>query len=338
MWSERPLILGHILEPEAAPHQIGLSPAFALCWNPAESRRRHAEAAIPMMHRTPVQTLSVREAIAWGAQRVRATQPRLAAEVLLAHVLGVSRAYLLAHPERALTDVEWEAFAQLVARSARGEPLFYLIGEREFYGLPFKVTPAVLIPRPETEHLVDAALEWARSRAYRAYAPLIFADIGTGSGCIAVALAVYLPNSRGYATDLSPEALAVARENAARHGVAHRLTFLEGDLCAPLPEPVDLLIANLPYVARSEWEGLDLAIREYEPILALDGGPDGLDVIRRFLAQAPGFLRPMGAVFLEIGAGQGAAVLDLARRAFPQAVIRLLKDAAGLDRVVAITH
>lgn len=291
-----------------------------------------------MLHPTQIRALSVREAIAWAAQRVRATQPRLAAEVLLAHTLGVSRVYLLAHPERVLTDSEWETFAQLVARSAQGEPLFYLIGEREFYGMPFKVTPAVLIPRPETEHLVDAALEWARSRAYRAYTPLTFADIGTGSGCIAVALAVYLPNSRGYATDLSPEALEIARENATRHGVVHRLTFLEGDLCAPLPEPVDLLVANLPYVARSEWEELDPAIREYEPILALDGGPDGLQVIRRFLAQAPDYLRPMGAVFLEIGAGQGAAVLDLARSAFPRAVVRLLKDSAGLDRVVAITH
>ncbi|WP_322802239.1 peptide chain release factor N(5)-glutamine methyltransferase [Thermoflexus sp.] len=291
-----------------------------------------------MIHQAPIQTLSIREAIAWAAQRVRATQPRLAAEVLLARVLGVSRAYLLAHPERVLTDPEWEAFARLVARSAHGEPLFYLIGEREFYGMPFRVTPAVLIPRPETEHLVDAALEWARSRTYRTYAPLTFADIGTGSGCIAVTLAVYLPNSRGYATDLSSEALEVARENAIRHGVAHRLSFLQGDLCAPLPEAVDLLVANLPYVARSEWEVLDPAIREYEPILALDGGPDGLEVIRRFLAQAPDFLRPMGAVFLEIGAGQGAAVLDLARSAFPRAVVRLLKDSAGLDRVVAITH
>ncbi len=291
-----------------------------------------------MKPETRIHALSIREAIAWASRRVRASAPRLAAEVLLAHVLNVSRAYLLAHPERILAPDEWEAFARLVARSEQGEPLFYLIGEREFYGMPFKVTPAVLIPRPETEGLVDAALEWARSRAYRTYAPLVFADIGTGSGCIAVALAVYLPNSRGYATDLSPEALEVARENAARHGVASRLTFLQGDLCAPLPEPVDLLVANLPYVARSEWADLDPAIREYEPILALDGGPDGLDLIRRFLAQAPGYLRPMGAVFLEIGAGQGPAVLTLARAAFPRAVVRLLKDAAGLDRIVAITH
>ncbi|WP_376791389.1 peptide chain release factor N(5)-glutamine methyltransferase [Thermoflexus sp.] len=291
-----------------------------------------------MKGKVEISAPSIREAIAWAAQRVRATQPRLAAEILLAHVLGTSRVYLLAHPERILADSEWEAFAQLVARSAQGEPLFYLIGEREFYGMPFKVTPAVLIPRPETEHLVDAALDWARSRASRTYTSLTFADIGTGSGCIAVALAVYLPNCRGYATDLSPEALEVARENAIRHGVAHRLTFLLGDLCTPLPEPVDLLVANLPYVARSEWEGLDPAIWEYEPIMALDGGLDGLEVIRRFLAQAPHYLRPMGAVFLEIGAGQGAEVVALARAAFPRAVIRLLKDAAGLDRVVAITH
>lgn len=281
---------------------------------------------------------TVGEALRWAARQVRAPQPRLAAEVLLAHVLGLSRASLLAHPERTLTEAEAAAFARLVARSAQGEPMFYLIGEREFYGMPFKVTPAVLIPRPETEHLVDAALEWARSRAYRHYGPLCFADIGTGSGCIAVALAVYLPNSHGYATDLSEEALAVARENAARHGVSHRLTFLQGDLCTPLPEPVDLLVANLPYVARAEWEALDPAIRNYEPALALDGGADGLEVIRRFLAQAPQVLRPMGAVFLEIGAGQGAAVTALARAAFPRAVVRLLQDAAGLDRIVAITH
>jgi release factor glutamine methyltransferase len=303
---------------------------------------------------------SVSQALAWGAQRVRYVAPRLGAEVLLAHVLGVSRAHLLAHPERLLSEPEWAAYARGVERCAAGEPLFYLIGHREFYGLDFLVDPRVLIPRPETELLVEQALAYIS-----AHCPATIADIGTGSGCIAVTLAVHLfgapslrwgerggnfiphptPPSQGgrgvraiYATDISPAALEVARANAERHGIADKITFLQGDLLMPLPEPVDVIVANLPYVARDEWGQLaaEANVAEFEPIIALDGGPDGLALFRRFFQQAPTALSPGGAILLEIGAGQAEAVMALARAAFPRAHIGVARDYAGLERILSV--
>ncbi len=291
------------------------------------------------------------QAIAWGAQRVRYVTPRLGAEVLLAHVLGVSRAHLLAYPERTLSQHEWDAYVRLVERCAQGEPLFYLIGHREFYGLDFLVDPRVLIPRPETELLVEQALSFIS-----AYLPSTVADIGTGSGCIAVTLAVYVSGSpsawlgRGdaegegkgvraiYATDISSAALEVARANAERHGVADKITFLQGDLLAPLPQPVALIVANLPYVARDEWGQLaaEANVAEFEPAIALDGGLDGLALFRRFFQQAPAYLAPGGAILLEIGAGQAEAVTALARAAFPQAHIGVVRDYAGLERIISV--
>lgn len=274
--------------------------------------------------------------LAWGAERVRYVAPRLGAEVLLGHVLGVSRAYLLAHPERVLTPAEQAAYERLVGRCAQGEPLFYLIGWREFYGLDFLVDRRVLIPRPETELLVEQALSVISPSS-------VVVDVGTGSGCIAVTLAVRLPGPVRalYATDLSPAALEVARANAARHGVAGQITFLQGDLLAPLPEPADVMVANLPYVARDEWGGLvaEPNVAEFEPAMALDGGRDGLDLFRRFFAQAPAYLMPGGTILLEIGADQAGAVAQLAQQAFPRAQVALSRDYAGLDRIVSVvTH
>jgi len=286
---------------------------------------------------------SVSQALAWGAQRVRYVAPRLGAEVLLAHVLGVSRAHLLAHPERLLSEPEWAAYARLVERCAAGEPLFYLIGHREFYGLDFLVDPRVLIPRPETELLVEQALTYIST-----HCPATIADIGTGSGCIAVTLAVHLfgtPPSQGgrgvraiYATDISSAALGVARANAERHGVADKITFLQGDLLTPLPEPVDVIVANLPYVARDEWGQLaaEANVAEFEPIIALDGRLDGLALFHRFFQQVPTALSPGGAVLLEIGAGQAEAVMALARAAFPHAHISVARDYAGLERILSV--
>jgi len=294
---------------------------------------------------------STLHALAWGAERVRYVAPRLGAEVLLGHVLGVSRAHLLAHPERALTPAEQVAYERLVERCAQGEPLFYLTGHREFYGLDFLVDRRVLIPRPETELLVEQALAVISPAA-------VVVDVGTGSGCIAVTLAVHLFSTpsppapplpklreRGlgvralYATDLSPAALEVARANAARHGVAGQITFLQGDLLAPLPEPADVIVANLPYVARDEWDRLaaEPNVAGFEPAIALDGGRDGLDLFRRFFNQAPAHLAPGGTILLEIGAGQAGAVTQLARQAFPQAQVAIRRDYAGLDRIVSIS-
>ncbi len=258
--------------------------------------------------------------------------PRLDAELLLAHVLGVNRAALWTWPDRLLTPKELTRYRELVARRARREPLAYIIGRREFFGLEFAVNPAVLIPRPETELLVEHAL-----RLVRRWAPTPdIADVGAGSGAMAVALAVHLPQATVYALDASDQALALTAENARRHGVGDRVRCLLGDLLAPLPGPVDLIVANLPYVATGEWEGLAPEIRLYEPRPALDGGPDGLALIRRLLATAAPCLRPGGALLIEIGADQGAAVTALARRHFPQAAVQLYPDYAGLDRLVAI--
>lgn len=257
--------------------------------------------------------------------------PQLDAELLLAHVLDVNRAAVLTWPDRRLTPKELTRYRDLVARRAAREPLAYIVGYREFYGLEFAVDSRVLIPRPETELLVEHALRLSRRLA----APLV-ADVGSGSGAIAVTLAVHLPRATVYALDDSPGSLDVTAGNASIHGVADRIFCLQGDLLSPLPDVVDLITANLPYVAIGEWDELAPEIRDYEPRASLDGGPDGLDLIRRLLATAGTHLRPGGAILLEIGASQGAAVTALARQHLPHSDVQLLQDYAGLDRLVIL--
>ncbi len=258
--------------------------------------------------------------------------PRLDAELLLAHALDVSRAHLWAHPEQPLTPEQQHHYHDLLVRRAQGEPLPYITGRVEFHGLELAVDPRVLIPRPETETLVDLALAWQVEAACRV---LEVADVGTGSGCIAVSLAHALQaQAHLYALDLSPDALAVAQSNAERHQVADRIDFLQSDLLAALPCPVDLILSNPPYVAADE--PLPRHVRQHEPRLALDGGRDGLDLIRRLLSQASAHLRPGGAVMLEIGASQGPAGTELAQAAFPQAEVAVHLDLAGLDRVLVV--
>ncbi|HEX8731517.1 MAG TPA: peptide chain release factor N(5)-glutamine methyltransferase [Ktedonobacterales bacterium] len=281
------------------------------------------------------------EALALAGGWLRATRvgetPALDAQTLLAHLTGAGRAALLAYPERALTAAQAADFAALVARRAAQEPVAYLIGEREFMGLRLRTDRRALIPRPETELLVEAALREVAARLARdpQQAPLV-ADIGVGSGAIAIALAVGEPRlPRIYATDLSPDALALARENAEAHHVAARLTFLLGDLLAPLPEPVDLLVANLPYIAPDD-PAVPRSVSGYEPAHALYGETDGLGHIRRLLAAAPGKLRAGAALYLEFGYDQGAAVAELARAAFPGADVSIHQDYAGWDRYAEI--
>lgn len=277
----------------------------------------------------------VREALAQATFQLEnqgVESPRLDAELLLAHVLGVNRAALFARPERRLTLKELTRYRDLVARRAAREPLAYLLGHREFFGLDFVVGPDVLIPRPETELLVEHALRLARARP----GPVRIADVGTGSGAIAVALAVHLPEAIVFALDHSPAALAIAARNAQSHGVGDRVHFCCGDLLAPLLETVDLIVANLPYVTTGEWEALPPEIRDHEPRSALDGGPDGLTFIRRLLETALPHLQPDGAILVEIGAGQGQMVLSLAVQHFPQAHVELYQDYAGWDRIVMI--
>ena len=275
------------------------------------------------------------DALAQAATRLAnqgVESPRFDAEILLAHALGLNRAAVLSRPEQRLTPKQLTRYRDLVARRGDREPLAYIVGQREFFGLDLMVDPRVLIPRPETELLVEHALEIAKRQA----APLRIADVGAGSGAIAVALAVHLPPAIIYALDQSTDALEVVAENARRHHVADRVHCLHSDLLSVLPEQVDLITANLPYVTSDEWQDLAPEIQYHEPRPALDGGPDGLTLIARLLATAGPCLRPAGAILLEIGAGQGVAVTSLARTCLPQARVQLVQDYAGLDRLVIV--
>lgn len=227
------------------------------------------------------------------------------AELLLMHVLACDRTYLLTHPETQLTAEQYAVYDAWLTRRARHEPVQYIVGEQEFFGLKFRVTPDVLIPRPETEHLVEAAL----ARTDRD-ASLHIADVGTGSGAIAVALAHAFPRARVTALDISAAALAVAQENAESHGVGDRIRFLESDVLeAVAGEQFDMIVSNPPYVA--EGEELEPQVRDYEPGSALFAGPEGLDVYRRLIRQAQAALKPDGWLLLEIGHGQRGAVAQL---------------------------
>jgi release factor glutamine methyltransferase len=255
---------------------------------------------------------------------------------LLAHALGRDRAYLFTHDDERLGEEESSAFRRLVERRAAGEPLQYVTGRQEFYGLDFEVTPDVLIPRPETELLVEAALEVLRAHA----APLV-CDVGTGSGCIAVALLHERADARAVALDISSAALRVARRNAERHGVSERLAALVSDCFdalrggGPGRARFPLVVSNPPYIAEGELAGLQREVRDHEPRAALTPGGDGLSVIRRLVSEAPEFLEPGGHLLFEIGFGQHeqvAALLD------PNVwtLLDIRRDLQGIPRLVAL--
>jgi release factor glutamine methyltransferase len=279
--------------------------------------------------------VEIRTALAQARQLLEGEgvdSPGLDAELLLAHVLGANRAKVLAWPDRQLTPKQLTLYRNLVDRRAGREPLAYILGHREFFGLDLRVDRRVLIPRPETEVLVEQALRVAR----HGQSPLRIADVGAGSGAVAVALAVHLPEATVYALDTSAGALEVTAANARRHQVSNQVHCLQGHLLEPLPEPVHLIVGNLPYVTAEEWETLAPEIRAYEPRTALLGGADGLDLIRELLATASPHLEPGGAILLEIGANQGMAAMAAAQGQFPDAQVALHQDYAGLDRVVVV--
>lgn len=253
--------------------------------------------------------------------------PRLDAQLILAHLLRRPREYLIAHGEAMLNADQGGAFAKLLTLRAAGMPIAYILGARPFYDRDFRLTSHVLIPRPETEHVVEAALAWAAGRP----GPLRIVDVGTGSGVIGVTLAAHLPTAEVIATDASFAALRVAQING--EGLPN-LRFVQSDLLAALPGPFDIIAANLPYIATADLSVLDVA--KFEPHIALDGGPDGLVLIRRLLAQAPARLKSPALILLEMGADQGAAVAAAARAVFPAAQVAVIKDLAGLDRVVRV--
>jgi release factor glutamine methyltransferase len=279
--------------------------------------------------------VTVREALREGERLIAGTgsdEARLEAELLLCHALGIDRVRLYQALEDEIDPERRRAYQELIERRLAHEPTAYITGHKEFFGLGFEVRPSALIPRPETETLVELAIGFARG----AGRPLTIADIGTGSGIIAVALAKELPDAQVIATDISDESLALARRNALRHGLGGRITFAKGDLLAALPGPVDVIAANLPYVPTGEWEGLPPEIRDHEPRSGLDGGPDGLRAIERLLADAPAYLNAGGALFEEIDDDQGTVALGLARRYFPEAQAEVRQDLAGRDRVLEI--
>jgi release factor glutamine methyltransferase len=250
----------------------------------------------------------------------------LEGELLLRHTLKIDRVQLYIDLEKELAPQQEEAFRRLVWRRLSGEPAAYITGRREFYGLDFKVNPSVLIPRPESELLVEKALSIAKNRP-----SVIIADIGTGSGALAISLALGLPRAKIYATDISAAALETASVNCRKHGVSGRVRLLEGNLLEPLPEPVDIIVANLPYVRKAE---LDPGL---EPPLALDGGADGTETIKRLCQQAGGKLKSGGYLLLEIGQGQREAVTAILHNIFPEGEIEVMPDLGGIDRVVSLS-
>ena len=257
--------------------------------------------------------------------------PRLEARLLLTAVLQQPTTYLITHDDAQLTAAQSARYEAMLARAKTGEPIPYILESAPFYGRTFKVSPAVLIPRPETEQLVEEALAFC---CQRPHTRLI--DVGTGSGCIAITLAAELPSEQSdiSAVDLSPEALAIARENSQL--VANTINFMSSDLLTATDGRFDLIAANLPYITQTEFAELDYSVQTYEPTVALVGGPDGLDLVRRLLAQAQSKITPQGLILLEIGWRQGVSATAVAHTYFPTAQITCLKDFAGQDRLIKI--
>lgn len=273
-------------------------------------------------------------------QKCGSGSPRLDAELLLAHVLGVDRVALYVNHDRPLVPDEVGAFRELLRQRGRGTPMAYILGERPFLSTSLVVSPAVLIPRPETELLVEAALAWL---AEQPGASLLVADVGTGSGAIAIGIALAEPRAHVMALDVSADAARVARANVDRHDVNDRVEVLAGDLLTPLLVPprsarfrgrLDAVVSNPPYIATAELDTLPRDVREHEPRIALDGGPDGLAAYRRLIPMAGQALRPGGLLALEIGADQGEAVAALLAADDGWRDVRVEKDYAGHDRIV----
>jgi release factor glutamine methyltransferase len=304
-------------------------------------------------------TAQIREALKEGISRLNSASipsAALAAELLLMHVLGRDRTWLYTHPEDAIESAELEKYFNLVARRAAGEPTQYLTGKQEFWGLEFEVTPAVLIPRPETEHIIEVALE--RMGKEKRSENLRIADVGTGSGCIAVALAKEFPNAEIIATDISEAALEIAKRNAARHNVAARIEFIKADLLAecfhqsPITNhqsqpshksqvtsheswPFALIASNPPYISRHDANTLQREVRDHEPHIALFGGPAGTEIYARLIEQAESLLKPGGHLILELGYGATESVRKMIEARKIWTNISIANDLAGIPRVLA---
>jgi len=257
------------------------------------------------------------------------------AELLLCHVLGVSKTQLYTEWESSLSSAETKHLWQLVQRRLLHEPTAYILQGCEFYGIDFYVDYRTFIPRPETELLVEKAIEFAHHLSSPEN-QLTIADIGTGNGAVAISLALVLPQAKIYATDISASALEVAEVNRRRHKVDSQVELLQGNLLEPLPQPVDMIIASLPYIKECEFRDLSPEIINFEPVVALTGGEDGLDKIRQLLEQAQGKVNSRGCLLLEMGQGQGKTLPSLINSYFPKANIELIPDLSGIGRLVKV--
>lgn len=294
----------------------------------------------PGVVRAEIPAVNVRSALRDAMARMRSAgvpSHALAAELLLMHLMGRDRAWLYAHPEAPLDAENARRYSELITQRAAGTPTQYLTGKQEFWGLEFEVTPAVLIPRPETEHVIEVAVE--RLGKGRANASLRIADVGTGSGCLAVALAHEFPHAEIFATDISAAALAVAARNAARHHMAGRVHFLECNLLDGLANACgtfDVIVSNPPYVARADEAQLQREVREHEPHEALFCGATGTEIYAPLVNQAAGLLKPGGLLVLEIGYGALDRVRPLLDESSSWRQNRVADDLAGIPRVVSV--
>ncbi|MFC2003422.1 peptide chain release factor N(5)-glutamine methyltransferase [Chloroflexota bacterium] len=261
----------------------------------------------------------------------------LECEILLRHVLGITRVQLYQGINQKLVPEQEEAFWRLIERRLSHEPTAYITGHCEFYGLDFYVDTRVLIPRSDTELLVQEALKLAARHSAKKRRPYLIAEAGTGSGAIAIALAQHLPQAKIYASDISVAALEVAAINCQRHIVEKQVELLFGDLLEMLPEPVDLIVANLPYIRDNEMAELSPEIRLFEPRTALAGGEDGLDKVRQLCRKISDKLHPDGCLLLEVGLGQSRELATFLRNLYPLAKIKVIPDWSGIDRVVTLT-
>jgi len=281
---------------------------------------------------------SLREVIHQTHETLEASEiadARLEAEVMVMNVMQMPRQGLVAQQEMEVSRQQQEVLNEILDRRRKREPLAYILGHKEFYGVDLLVNSDVLIPRPESETLVEHAL--FMSLMGMEVAQLVIADVGTGTGAIAINLGMHLPAARIYATDISEKALMVANFNIRRHNVADRVTLCHGDLLEPLPEPVDLIVANLPYIPSQRVPELQPEI-QWEPVGALDGGSQGMDLIARLISQAAGKLNDQGVILLEMDPEQFPAAEELARQYLPEAETSVERDLAGLDRVFVISR
>jgi release factor glutamine methyltransferase len=303
---------------------------------------------VPAARQPASKPWTTRTLLAWMSEAFKAKgldAPQLQARVLLAHILGCEELRLFMDPDRPATDLERHRLRELVGRALKDEPIQYLVGEWRFFGLPFHVDKRVLIPRPATETIVEHVLQHARVEPGFGAGTgegVLIADVCTGSGCIAVALLKNLPGARAVASDLSPDALDVARQNATRHGVADRLDLLQGNLLDPIRDhpasrgvgSLHYLVSNPPYIPDHEWDAVPANVKGYEPPLALRGGPDGMDQVRPLIAEGPDLIRPGGLILIEVADSTAAAALELLKARDGIDDARILSDVEGLPRVI----